>query len=469
MEAEYLELQPTDYQQLLTIVDSFPEGLAVTDGKGNFILVNKVYESYMGIDRNEILGKNVEKLLTNKQISSSVTLLVLQSKKQESIMQFVAKTQKELLLTGNPIFDDQGNIIKVVLVLRDMTEIKRLQQRLDESLKESDLYKEELRRIQQQQTVNDEKIIYKSKKMERLVELADKIAFFDSSVLILGESGVGKELLAQKIHKMSSRREAPFVTVNCGAIPDSLIESELFGYEEGAFTGAKKKGKLGLFELAQGGTLFLDEVGELPLNVQVALLRVLQNKEIIRVGGTASISVDFRLIAATNRDLYEMVIQKSFRKDLFYRLNVVPMTIPPLRERKEDIPALISHFLAKCNQKYNKQKFFSEEIMKHFITNNWPGNIRELENMVERLIVTSSEQLICQWEQVIDSEEVYKYHSFSSLKECGREVEKEMILEAYQRLKSTYKVAKVLGVNQSTILRKMHRYGIPVLREDKMH
>lgn len=457
----------TNYHQLLAIVDSFPEGLAVTDEEGNFILVNRIYENYMGLARNEILGKNVTELIENKQISDSVVLLVLRSRRQESILQLVPKTKKELLLTANPVFDDQGEIIQIVFVLRDITEMKKLQQRLNESLKESELYKEELRRMQK--GVSNEEIIYKSKKMERIVGLADKIAFFDSTVLILGESGVGKELLAQKIYKMSCRSEAPFVAVNCGAIPNSLIESELFGYEEGAFTGAKKKGKLGLFELAQSGTLFLDEVGELPLNVQTALLRVLQSKKIIRVGGTTSISVDFRLIAATNKDLYEMVQQKSFRSDLYYRLNVVPIKIPSLRERKEDIPILVSHFLTKYNKKYKEQKCFSGEIMDRFITHNWPGNIRELENMVERLVVTSSDAVISQWIQSQDTEGDKQYHLFSSLKQCQQEVEKEMILQAYKSLKSTYKVAKALGVNQSTIVRKMQRNEIPRIPNEKTH
>jgi len=305
-----------------------------------------------------------------------------------------------------------------------------------------------------------DKIILNSESMKQVVKLAIKVARVDSSVLITGETGVGKEVLARVVHKHSCRVNGPFIKLNCGAIQAELVESELFGYEAGAFTGARREGKPGLIELADGGTLFLDEIGDLPLNLQVKFLRVLQEREIQRVGGIETKEVDFRLIAATNKPLEDLVKQKKFRKDLFYRLDVVPMTIPPLRERKEDILPLALFFLNKFSQRYGLSMRISPEVITVLLNNDWPGNVRELENTIERLLVTSDTDVVPD----------YLMHKSSSSKDCSKsrlnlreilnQTEKHLILQAFEQCKTTREMAEVLGISQSAVVKKMRKYDI---------
>jgi transcriptional regulator with PAS, ATPase and Fis domain len=282
-------------------------------------------------------------------------------------------------------------------------------------------------------------------------------------VLILGESGVGKEMVANLIHETSDRKNSPFIKVNCGAIPENLLESELFGYEGGAFTGAKKEGKMGLFELANKGTLFLDEIAEMPLALQVKLLRVLQEREVMRVGGVKPVAVNVRIIAATNRNLHEDVQKGNFREDLYYRLNVIPLSILPLRERREDILPLASYFIEQFNQKYLTKKTLSAETAEAFELYNWPGNVRELQNIVERLIVMSDGDEI---QHLHLPEEITNLSSnrdkvqvldILPLKECMEMAEKQLLRLAKQKYSSTVKIADALQVNQSTISRKLQK------------
>ncbi|BAE86541.1 hypothetical protein DSY4752 [Desulfitobacterium hafniense Y51] len=286
----------------------------------------------------------------------------------------------------------------------------------------------------------------------------------DSTVLILGESGVGKELIAQLIHRASHRSEKPFIKINCGAIPANLLESEFFGYEAGSFTGALKEGKKGLFELADGGTLFLDEVGELPLEHQVKVLRAIQEKEILRVGGKKTIKLDIRIIAATNRDLEAMIREKAFREDLYYRLNVVPMTIPPLRQRKEDVIPIALELLARYNTAYGYQKWIHPEVMDCLLNYDWPGNIRELENTIERLVVTSMDDCITKDAMAeIKSIDVHPApNGLTSLKAFLEKEENRLLEEAYRLMGSTRKAAAVLGISQSSMVKKMKKYGIEI-------
>ncbi len=288
----------------------------------------------------------------------------------------------------------------------------------------------------------------------------------DTTVLLLGESGVGKDVLATTIHQQSERSDGPFIKINCGAIPENLLESELFGYEAGSFTGANNKRKLGLFEIANGGTMFLDEIGEMPLNLQVKLLNVLQEKSFMRVGGSESIHVDIRIISATNRDIVAMVREGKFREDLFYRLNVVPITVPSLRERKEDLPVLIFHFLDTFNKKYKRNRQLSDEVMKELLAYDWPGNIRELENLMERLVVIGNSYIIhlCELPQNIYKSKEKKFFDdiidgdkMMPLAEAVQAFELKLINDAYKRYHSTAKVAEVLGVNRSTITRKLQK------------
>jgi len=303
-----------------------------------------------------------------------------------------------------------------------------------------------------------------SKAMRRVVSLVQKVAKVDSNILIMGETGVGKEMAARSVHNCSRRMDGPFIKLNCGAIPEHLLESELFGYESGAFTGAKKEGKIGLIELADCGTLLLDEVADLPITMQVKLLRVLEERLVMRVGGTKSKKVDFRLIAATNKNLEQMVKKQKFREDLFYRLNVIPVVIPPLRERKEDIIPFILFFLDKFNKKYDMAKEISPEVIQSLLKYEWPGNIRELENTIERLMVTTDSNII-QIEEMKQNTGINIVGSFEdekSSKALGtvlEETERNLIYQAFRNCKTTREMADVLGISQSAVVRKIKKYG----------
>lgn len=293
-----------------------------------------------------------------------------------------------------------------------------------------------------------------------------RLARVDSTVLITGESGTGKELVAETIHNYSDRKQEPFIKVNCGAIPENLLESELFGYEPGAFTGARQGGKPGYFELAQGGTLFLDEIGDLPFNLQVKLLRVLQAREIIRVGGTKPLKIDVRIVAGTHRNLREMVKRREFREDLYYRLNVVPVNVPPLRERKEEITSLVMHFMRLFNRKYRLTKKISPEVIDIFMQYDWPGNVRELENLVERLVVITPEDVITREDlpaQLMGQRRNLSEVSVSGiipLREAVESVEKQILEQAYTEYRTTRQMARALQVDASTVVRKAAKYGI---------
>ncbi|UAT32715.1 sigma 54-interacting transcriptional regulator [Bacillus badius] len=307
------------------------------------------------------------------------------------------------------------------------------------------------------------KLVYRSREMAELVKQLKEVAETESTVLITGESGAGKEVIASHIHAYSRRSDAPFVTINCGAIPENLLESELFGHEKGAFTSAIER-KKGLFEAADGGTIFLDEISEIPLHMQVKLLRVLQEREIVRVGGLAPIKVNVRVLAATNRSLRKMVAAQTFREDLFYRLHVVPLQIPPLRKRKEDIAPLALSFLEKLNETYKREKKLSREGLQLLESYQWPGNIRELQNVMERLVVIGKQEVISGddvFRAVWDSESDEKAHltvrGIMPLKEAVQEVEDQLIRLALGKYKTAIKASAALGVSASTVSRRMKK------------
>jgi transcriptional regulator with PAS, ATPase and Fis domain len=368
-------------------------------------------------------------------------------------------------VTGNPVFDEKGEIRLVVVNERDITELNRLRNELEESRQLTRRYQWELSNLQSHQEILS-RLIFRSKAMQRVVETAMKVAKVSSTVVIQGESGVGKGLLAKIIHQASLRRDGPFIRVDCGAIPESLIESELFGYEEGAFTGARPKGKPGYFEMADGGTLFLDDIGELPLNVQVKLLRFLEDNEVIRIGGTQTKQLDVRVIAATHRDLEEMVRKGTFRKDLFFRLNVVFIQIPPLRERPEDIPPLLHFFLKQFNQKCDTKKMITPQAVDLICKYEFPGNVRELANLVEQLVVLSPEEYI-DWQDLPQRIRSTNGSAPSppaandlNLPKAVAALEKTMIIQALKLHGSQRKAARPLGIDQSTLARKIKRYAI---------
>ncbi|TEB10553.1 sigma-54 interaction domain-containing protein [Pelotomaculum propionicicum] len=383
--------------ELEQVIEASHDGIFITDGKGDVLMVNSAWERICGMSREYVVGKNAQRDLVDKGFyNESAAYKALKEKKEVTIMLRMTggdKSGQKIMATGIPVLDERGEVKRVVVNVRDITEIVNLRDQLEESQQLNVKYAAELEQMRIKKLKNSN-IIARSPKTRRVLEMATRVAKVDSTVLITGESGVGKEVIANTIHCLSQRSDGPMIKINCGAIPENLLESELFGYEPGAFTGASKQGKPGMFELAERGTLFLDEVGELSLNLQVKLLRVLQHHEVSRVGGLKPIPVDARIIAATNKDLMEMVKLERFRDDLYYRLNVVSIDVPPLRERKEDIPLLSVYFLDKINKKYNFNKYFSSEVIDRFLEYSWPGNIRELENVIERMVVMTDDKEI---------------------------------------------------------------------------
>jgi len=450
-------------QELQDIIESSYDGIWITDGEGFTLHVNSAYERISGLKKEELLGRHMQELVDKGYFSDSVTLHVLKNKERATIIHEIRKTGKRALITGNPIFNEAGKIVRVVTNVRDITELIQLKQALEDKEKLAARYQNELVQLRSQRV--QEEYVVESQQMRHIYDLATWVSQVDSTVLILGESGVGKEVVAQLIVRSSDRRDEPYIKVNCGAIPDNLLESELFGYEKGSFTGADKKGKPGMFELAHKGTILLDEVSEIPLNLQVKLLRVIQEQEVMRVGSTKPMKLDVRIIAATNRDLEERVRLGEFREDLFYRLNVIPIIVPPLRERKEDIPPLIEHFLRKFNAKYRLNKEIPHAVIDRLVTYHWPGNVRELQNIVERVVVLSREDEVgleaLPLQLNAACEEVRQLHADVSeempLKEALFELEKKLVLRALQKYGTTRKAADALGVDQSTVVRKVQR------------
>jgi PAS domain S-box-containing protein/TyrR family helix-turn-helix protein len=447
-------------REMEAVIESMFDGLYVTDGQANTLRINKGFERVMGITQEQCMGRNMADLVREGVFSRSGTLVALETGKRATIS-LTASTGKEAIVTSNPIYDENGDIIMVVTNVRDITELSTLQRELErvESLQE--LYKTEL---EQMKLENSRSLMMTSVKMKELVHMVIRIAAVDSTVLIQGESGTGKELIAEIIHKYSNCSDKPFIKVNCGAIPENLLESELFGYESGAFTGANKSGKAGMFELAKGGMIFLDEIGELPLKLQVKLLRVLQDRTIMRVGGIKPIKIECRVIAGTNRDLTTMIDNNQFRLDLFYRLSVIPVTVPPLRDREEDIPVLMNYFLNIFNQKYSMNKRIDTGVYNMLTDYKWPGNVRELENLMERLVVTCLNDIIT----VDDLPSDIRSHTMlplapkrlMPLKQALENTERELLKKAFATYCSSYQIAQVLGVNQSTVVRKAKKYGI---------
>ncbi|CEP66988.1 PAS fold [Moorella glycerini] len=459
-----LERIETDMEAFLS---STKDLVCITDSKGFKTRISSSCEQLYGVKAENLIGMNIKDVERLGIYFPSATRLALEEKKEVTIVQ-TTKTGRKLMVNATPVVDEFGVVKRVVSISKDITDEEKLRQELAKTKTIIERYEKELAnfRLEQQKNLN---FVYRSKKMEALVEKINKIALVDSTVLIYGETGVGKEVIAKYIHNISDRNKGPFVRINCGAIPENLLEAELFGYEKGAFTGARNEGKPGLIETADKGTLLLDEISELPLPLQVKLLRFLQEREFIRVGGVKPVSVDVRILAATNKDLKELVQEGKFRSDLYYRLNVIPLVVPPLQERPEDIPILAYYFLEKFNQKYHKSRELTREVMERLLKYSWPGNVRELENVVERLVVMSDDKQITKndlsEELLVDG--ASRSHvseiiiaKLIPLREATAIVEKQLIEKAIDEYGSTYKAAKVLGVDQSTIVRKLNRYKI---------
>lgn len=453
--------------EIVQFFESSYDGVFITDGEGAVLYTNYANEKISGYTKDDVVGKKIQNLAKEKWFSHSVTLDILTSKKRETILCTNYITGKEVIVTGNPIFSENGELKYVFNNIRDVTDLVAQKKLIEEKEKFIDKQNNELEHLRSLQFKMKKKFVICSDKMKKAFQLAQHVAKFDSTVLILGESGSGKEGIAETIVKSGDRRNNPFIKINCGAIPENLLESELFGYEKGAFTGANPKGKMGKFEIAQTGTIFLDEVAELPLNLQVKLLRALQEKEIVRVGGSDPIELDVRIIAATNKSIIDMIDNNTFREDLYYRLNVVSITVPPLRERIEDIEPLVEHFLKRFNDKYSLTKAISNEVIKLLCEYNWPGNVRELENVTESLIILSQNQIITKEDlpnkliaNTKKTSSVVEVNEIIPLKEAESYLEKKLIKKAMAKYGSTRKAAEALKVDQSTIVRKIKKLNI---------
>lgn len=444
--------------KLELIIESSYDGILITDPDGVILKANQAHERITGIPSVKIQGNDMSSLIKKGIYSRSIVEAVIREGKPVTMVE-----KEHFLVTGSPVRDHSGDIVRIVVNIRDLTELNKLREQLEQTRELSERYQDELAQLKGR-LFNQEGVVFNSPKMRDLLNVALRLATVDSTILILGESGVGKEIIARTIHGNSKRKDGPFITVNCGAIPENLLESELFGYERGAFTGANREGKAGLFELANNGTLFLDEIGDLPLAFQVKLLRAIQEREVLRVGGTRPKPVNVRILAATNHKLETLVQEGKFREDLYFRINVVPLYIYPLRERREDIIPLVNAFKQKYESQYGINKKIDPRVIDIFLNYHWPGNVRELDNMIERLMVTAPGTEITvndlpghifinlQHQQP----KVY-VKGIMPLKNAVMELERQLIGNAIKECGSANKAARRLKIDQSTIVRKISR------------
>lgn len=456
---------------ILPILESISDAVFIDDADGYCRWCNSACEDMYNIEFEKIEGHHVDELEKMGIFTPSVTKRVLEEQRELTIIH-ENRFGKRLLTTGTPVFSQtnastpgspaQPRISMVITTSRDITHISSSKVRADATAKAL-LNVGKIQKLSEED-LSETEILASSEAMKNVMTLTKRLATVNSTVLITGESGVGKGLIASTLHNEGNRWRGPYVTVNCGAIPDNLIESELFGYVAGAFTGSRAGGKKGFFEAAQNGTIFLDEISELPLNLQVKLLQVIQERQITPVGATKPIPIDVRIISATNRNLEELVKEGKFREDLYYRLNVVPISVPPLRERPDDIIPLIHGNLAKFNRSLGENKSISSEALSILIKYPWPGNIRELQNIIERLIITTSHDVITDDDIFIFIKDAANKNTAVStdlsLAAALDKAEKEILEQALETYKSTRALAKVLQVSQPTIVRKLNKHGL---------
>ena len=447
-------MEKENISELLTLWTHSSDAFLILDNSAKILYANPVLESISGLDMKRQVGRNIRELLKDGLINNSSSLKAIQQKK---IITSEVNTSagKQLLSTASPVIDQAGNIHRIVCNLRKLSNDHE-GHNYKENLHSDDLKKHKPPFSYNIKIDNGKyELVYTSRRMRAVVETAYQLSSVDSTVLILGETGVGKELITRLIHNNSLRaRTGSLIKVNCSAIPKSLIESELFGYEPGSFTGALKCGKPGYLGLAKGGTLFLDEIAELPLEAQSKLLGILQDGEYFRIGSAKPNTADVRIIAATNQNLEDMVARGAFRKDLYYRLHVIPIEVPSLRERKEDIPILISHFCKKLEEQYGILKEVSPEVISQLYYYNWPGNVRELESLIERLLITVSQKEIT----LLSLPSPYSYENFNNVKTLKEKVEQfelELIREELEQSQDKYEAAKNLGISISSLFRKI--------------
>jgi transcriptional regulator with PAS, ATPase and Fis domain len=446
---------------LQTIIDHAYEGVLIVDPKGYILMANEMYADFLGKKLSELIGKHVTEVIENTRMH-----IVGQTGKPE-IAQMQKINGQEMIASRIPVFN-QGEVAAVVgtVMFQQVDDLFALSTKMENLRKELNYYKSELdKRLQAKYSFDT--ILGTSDELEKVKRLGQRVAKSDTTILLKGESGTGKELFAHAIHRESYRGAGPLIKVNCAAIPDTLLESELFGYKEGSFTGAKKSGKKGKFALAKGGTIFLDEISEMPLLMQVKLLRVLQEKEIEPIGADKPESVDVRIIAATNKDLLSLVEQGKFRHDLYYRLNVVMLDIPPLRERKSDTPLLIEHFLEKLTKETGiSVEGIEQEAIDALVSYSWPGTIRELRNVLERALYVKHDSFIAIQDLPAEFLEATPVSEQSgegagTLKQAVEQAEALAIRRAIMEAKGDKRIAaKRLGISKSSLYAKLVRYQI---------
>ncbi len=462
-----LECLRHQYNQLESFIDTSFDGIMIADAHGQVIKVNKAHMRLTGLNKSNFVGKNINDLFSQGIFKyESLTAKCLREGRTVTGFQYINPTKKDLVITASPVFNNNGSMAGVIANLRDLTELNQLKEKLKMSqvlntrghIELSNVLKENLRQ---------DKIVATSPEMIKVLNMSERVAQTDTTILLTGESGAGKEIVARIIHHVSDRANGNFIQINCGAIPENLLEAELFGYEAGAFTGARRQGKAGLFELANNGSILLDEIAEMPINLQVKLLRVLQEQETFRVGGTTTIKLNARVIAATNKNLWECVNQGSFREDLFYRINVVPINVPPLRQRRDDIIPLVMNFCKCFQEKYHVNKFFAPEALSVLEAYQWPGNVRELKNVIERLIILCEDNIIS--DQLVAEQlnrnprltlDPVVVNSLLPLKDAQEKLERDLLQLALDKYKTTRKAAQALGIAHSSVVRKLARHDI---------
>lgn len=445
-------------------------GICITDADGVCLMLNDAHTRISGMPPESFIGKNMGALVGKNVLSVSSTAEVLKTGREVNLHQTNAGN-KAYDVKGVPVYDEHGKIKYVISYLLDVSDIESFKSLVDQLQADKEKAENQIKKLTEAQRMDGE-IVFYGNRMKKTIDLAKKLAKRDSSVLICGPSGSGKELIANLIHETSNRSGRPFVKINCAAIPEHLLESELFGYEAGAFTGGNPKGSKGIFEAANGGSLLLDEIGEMPLHLQAKLLRVLQNQEVRRIGSDIAIQVEVRIMAATNAPLIKLIEEKKFREDLYYRLNVVELIVPGLEQRQEDIPILITHFVRLYNSKYDEKKNIRWDGIRYLMARSYPGNIRELKNVVERILIQSTADEITADDVAIIVDEMrpegqgaaqhFKGLSLHgrTLKELMDDYEKEILEEGLHTFRNAETAAKKLGVDRSTMSRKLYKHGL---------
>lgn len=449
--------------RLRSILDSVSDGIWICDGMGVILDINAASERLNSVNATDYVGKNVSCIVTEHMVDRSATLDVLTTKRQSSMIQHITKTGKQLLVTAKPVLDADGEVGLVVVNERDVTELNNLRQGLQNARTVEERYRSELAELSLFE-LSQKDIVAQSPQMQRTLRTLLKLAQMDASrILLLGESGTGKGLMAKFLHQVSPRSPKPFIQINCPAVPENLFEAELFGYEKGAFTGAREGGKAGLIELAMGGTLFLDEVGDIPLPIQAKLLKYLDDHELRRLGGGESRIVECRVVAATNCDLEILVDRRQFRKDLYYRLNTFIVRIAPLRERREDIFGLAEFYLAQQNARHGKAKRLSPRAMRLLEGYDFPGNVRELVSLIQKAFVMSDDDDLTEaLEEALVGEAPFGASSSTprSLAESAEQTNIRRLREAMAVCRTTRQMAAYLGISQATVVRKLKRHGL---------